>query len=31
MVGSLKTNEIQSEDGSTCKTPKQKFKTFANK
>jgi hypothetical protein len=28
-VGSLKTNEIKSEDGSICKTPKQKFKTSA--
>jgi len=29
VVGSLKTNEIQSENGSICKTPKQKFKTSA--
>jgi hypothetical protein len=29
VVGNLKTNEIRSEDGSLCKTPKQKFKTFA--
>ena len=31
VVGNLKTNEIKSEDGSLCKTPKQKFKTFAKK
>ena len=31
VVGNLKTNEIKSEDGSLCKTPKQKFKTSADK
>lgn len=29
-VGTLKTNEIQSDDGKICRTPKQTFKTAAN-
>lgn len=30
VVGTLKTNEIQSDDGKICRTPKQKFKTSAD-